>query len=193
MNEAYIRGEISRLIRSLGFEDYHPPDFAAYAARASQETQGVTLGRPDLFGLNTIGPDVVIEVKTMEDVRVPWFKPARISNGQRNWLDWWCYQRHGYGYLAIGTIREPRSLWIIPWCVYETTERELGENDQVPNRIEYTLFTQGVFSDFICLRAHGKWVLNLGHSITNILTIPRCKEEWTSYWSLRIPEKEKKK
>jgi hypothetical protein len=198
MLEADIREEVQKMLRDLGWNDYHPPDIAFKGAPVG----GVSMGRPDIYLFNTVGPSSVCEVKTFTRVKTIelYLDPSRISNKQRRWLDWFTYGRGGMGLLAIGSLEQPRRLFLVPWSRYVEEEvfqinreaLEEGFNTDtidiatcgVPKKMGISLFER---EGWECAWQSGHWSVNLEHPILKITTLPHNKEQWNTI-SLRIKE-----
>jgi hypothetical protein len=197
MNESAIREEVQHMFRDLGWNDYHPPDVAFKGAPVG----GVSMGRPDIYLLNTSDASIVCEVKTFTQVKTIelYFDPNRISNKQRRWLDWWVYGRTGAGYLAIGTLVRPRRLFLVPWSWYVEQEffqrnREamtweldpstLDEHIGLPKKMPISLFEMVSWE---CIWSNGGWTIPSGHGIHNFKTILHKPEQWHTV-SLRMEE-----
>jgi hypothetical protein len=176
----------------LGFWDYHPPDDTPIATPAQISTiiktlkldpkvfgiivnilkpptwkrESVSLSRPDIYALNPFNMTAVIEVKIIEPkVKIePWFDPAKISDGQRAWLDMWCYDANGHGYLAIGTIEGSRRLWIYPWEHWVNLEKKLGEKD-----IDFRIKISDLSNEWELTRVTGGWQLPNFHPLLAIV------------------------
>lgn len=181
MNEEHIRVEIQHLVNSLGFWHHHPAD-----------TGPTESARPDIFCLNPRGVTVVIEVKRIEPkVKIePWFDPANISDGQRQWLDNW-YFKLGLGFIGIGTIEAPRRLWIIPWQAWVEMEVKLCEKDTF-----FRINLSNLDEEFELERIAGGWKLPLYHPLLPLALEttrpPRSTHEWNEKkFSFRFtPKKE---
>ena len=187
------------MFRGIGWNDYHPPDVSFKGA----PTGGVSMGRPDIYLLNTKGPSAVCEVKTFQDVKVVelWLEPAHISNKQRRWLDWWTYGRNGLGYLAIGSVKAPRRLFVVPWEDYveleffqrnrEAMEKEidpitLDEDLGLPKKMPVSLFETKFYE---CSWETGKgWHFHPSNPILQVPLKLHEKEHWNTV-SLRMEEK----
>ncbi|MBD3309510.1 hypothetical protein GF348_24235 [candidate division KSB3 bacterium] len=79
------------------------------------------IGRPDILVLNPLGRTIVIEVKA---IRGGSFSFSDIRDEQRQWLDNWL-EAGGFGYIAIGTLKRPRRLWIVDWAVWRNAEKQI--------------------------------------------------------------------
>ena len=198
MLEADIREEVQKMLREAGWNDYHPPDIAFKGAPVG----GVSMGRPDIYLFNTVGPSAVCEVKTFTRVKTieTYLDPSKISNKQRRWLDWFTYGRKGMGLLAIGTLDRPRQLFLVPWERYVEQEvfqinREAldeGFNSDtidlatigVPKKMLIHLFEQPSWE---CTWTKEGWKMHLDHPLLKIPTMPHVKEQWNAV-SLRIQE-----
>jgi hypothetical protein len=145
MDEASIRREVSLALRAMGFTDYHPPDIAKMGMADFES------GRPDLIGVNPVGPSIYVEVKHTANTQNDYFDPRLISYGQRRWLDWWVYTRQGPGFLAIGTLRMPRRLWIIPWNAFVPIEKELASYGEDPTQIPSHMYIASTFYEAFSL------------------------------------------
>jgi hypothetical protein len=213
MNEANIRLEVQHVIRALGFWDYHPPD-DNYDERINKiistfhldkwknaffmiknilfpRGQAVAPGRPDIYGLNPRGLTCVIEVKTIEPkVNIePWFNPAMISDKQRNWLDAWCIEAMGSAFLAIGTLEQPRSLWIIPWEWWVNLENRL-QKQNAEMKVTLSMLPE----EFRLSKISGGWELPLYHPLLGMATPSSSpnKLQWKKAYSLRFETKKEK-
>jgi hypothetical protein len=153
--EDQIRLDLQHAFREIGFWDYHPPDDSPavtdqqihlllkilklaptwfqtirnFFIPPKWKRDSVNFKRPDIYGLNPRGPTIVCEAKWIEPKKEiePWFDPASIRDGQRDWLDVWYSQAHGPTYLGIGTTGHGRRLWAIPWERWNEMERRLAE------------------------------------------------------------------
>ena len=191
MHEKEIRQEVQRLMRSLGFWDYHPPDDTPVATPAQIQKiittfklpanahgiiynifsppefrrEKISMSRPDVFGLNPFARTVVIEVKAIEPkVRVePWLDPKAISDGQRDWLDRWCYDAGGLGFLAVGTLQDPRRLWIVPWKEWVIMEKQLAT--KAGDILKFKIGIGDLYVDYECKKITGGWALPLFHPL----------------------------
>lgn len=196
MKEDAIRSEIQHMMREIGFDDYHPPDMRA----VTNLTSGKAPGRPDIFCLNPAGPTVVIEVKRISPLvrEEPWFDPEKISNNQRDWLDWWTYGRLGKGYIGIGTtFGKPRRLWIIPWDNWNLLEHKISsrqaENMSPPMALpaaRITITDLELMKAFECeWKGSGIWQLPEFHPIYLVPTMIHNKNQFVVQ-SFRYTEKE---
>jgi hypothetical protein len=194
MLEEKLRGEVQRMLRTIGFNDYHPPDLSFKGAPIN----GVSVGRPDIYCLNTMGPSIVCEVKTIQPLvkKEPWFDPSKISDKQRAWLDWWTYGRKGAGFLAIGTTWSPRAMWLVPWRAWVDLEYKIAERDSAPISpdpndqravtMEFYPPTRITLSDidnsFTLYQCEwvvgGAWYPKSHHPINTIPTMLHLKEQW---------------
>jgi len=168
MNETQLRTEIQHLVDSLGFWHFHPPD-----------TGPTESARPDIFCLNPRGVTVVIEVKRIEPKAKiePWFDPANISDGQRQWLDNW-YFKMGMGFLGIGTIEAPRRLWIIPWQSWVEMETRLCEKD-----LNFRINLSDLSPEFELARITGGWQLPNFHPLLPLALVLTCPPRSTKEWN----------
>jgi hypothetical protein len=127
VNEAYVRGEIHRLAKQLGYV----PATQTNAARCPQCGAKVLppLGWPDMQWL--AHDSRVVEVKVVPAGRRS-FPFADIRPEQREWLDWWVGTGRA-GYLAIGTLDRPRRLWLVEWRAWKQIEDLLRPyQDSIP-------------------------------------------------------------
>ena len=220
MLEKDIRLEVQHVLRSLGFWDFHPADDTPVATPAqiaqiikacglSQDKFGVirnilqpptwkresiSMARPDIYGLNPSGKTVVIEVKKIEPkVKIdPWLDPADISDGQRAWLDMWCYDAKGEGFLGVGTIEAPRRLWIIPWMEWVDMEKRLGETS-LHFKITLTDLDAVSKGDYELKKITGGWELPEFHPLLGLAletSSPTLYIGKTSPHSFRFKKKE---
>jgi hypothetical protein len=197
LNEADIRQEVQRMLRAIGWNDYHPPDITFKGAPVG----GVSMGRPDIYLFNSVDVSAVCEVKTFVKVKKiePYFNPEHISNKQRRWLDWWVYGRNGIGMLAIGSLDRPRRLFIVPWEDYVIDEffqrnREARENDVdintlndfigLPKKMPISIFENNVYE---CDWTKEGWILKSTHPLNRFKTIPHSENQWKNV-SLRMEE-----
>jgi hypothetical protein len=198
MLEESVREEVQKMLRAKGWNDYHPPDIAFKGAPVG----GVSMGRPDIYLFNTVGPSSVCEVKTFTRVKVieTYLDPSRISNKQRRWLDWFTFGRKGVGLLAIGTLDTPRQLFLVPWAQYVIEEvaqanreaKELGEDLEnfdidkfgPPKKMPISIFQRVPWT---CTKIKDGWDMDPTHPFLDIPTMPHAKEQWNAV-SLRNPE-----
>lgn len=182
MNEEKLRGEVQRMLRDIGFNDYHPPDISFTGANIG----GVSMGRPDIYCLNTVGPSIIVEVKTIPELKIkePWFDPSKISDKQRRWLDWWCFGRHGEAFLAIGTTWSPRALWVIHWAAWNHMENNVsileGNYPNPPKRIPINAIEKAAPYSKALWQIGGGWKLEVDHSIMTIPVLKHDKKQWTT-------------
>lgn len=188
MLEENIRTEVSRLLHSMGFEAYHPPDIKQTAS-----------ARPDIFSLNPQGRSFVIEVKRIEQkVNVEeYFEYAKISKRQRQWLDRW-FRRGGYGFLALGTVGPGRQLFIIPWSDWASFEKK-------SHKIDATKVSMKSIQEAFGTTCEAKWLGNTNapfpiaswelpeaHSLRSIksafVPVPMTNKDWndTNPFSMRF-------
>jgi len=193
MNEQYFRVEIYHMMQLLGFNPYHPPDMKQYINTAKYKT-----GKPDLFCLNPVGPTVIIEVKMF----VPQKKNVKfdgklISDAQRNWLDWWSWERLGYSYIAICTKEAKRKAWLIPWPIYVSMELIAHKNGFENGFVPTLLFDQSALGEdsheyyYLLDRdtENKTWRPHLFHDINRIHTIVNKEQESHAY-SMRFEKEE---
>lgn len=200
MNEAHIREEVQKMLRGIGWNDYHPPDISFKGAPVG----GVSMGRPDIYLFNSVDVSAMCEVKTFTQVKTIelYLDPTRISNKQRRWMDWWVYGRNGAGYLALGTLEAPRRLFLVPWKDYVQEEflqrsREatnkgidsttLDENIGLPKKMPIHLFEK---LSLECAWEKGIWLIHPAHDIQRFKTFPHEKKHWDTI-SLRMEEEKK--
>jgi len=191
MDEAALRLEIQHLLRKMGYWDYHPPDDTPVATPTqinqilkalslptskygviqnilkppTWKRESISMARPDIYGLNPTGPTVVIEVKRIDPKAKieAWFDPANISDGQRAWLDMWCYDADGQGFLGIGTIESPRRMWIYPWKNWVEMEKRLGEKD-----LHFKITLSDLSEEWELIKVTGGWDLPSFHSLLSM-------------------------
>ena len=132
MNEKAVRGEVFRLMRRMWFWPITQTDVTrcphghlAYPKK----------GRPDIFGLNPTGRTIIVEVKILNLSKDKSFAFSNIEDEQRKWLSRWT-EDGGWAYLALGTIgtkRGQRQLWLVPWVVWQLTEKIVRKHqDSIP-------------------------------------------------------------
>jgi hypothetical protein len=191
MEEKTLRLEVQHLLRDLGFWDYHPPDDTPIATPAQIATivktlklapnafgiiqnilkppswrrESVSLSRPDIYGLNPKGPTVIVEVKLMQPkVKIePWIHPSLISDGQRAWLDAWCYEADGHGFLAVGTSDTPRQLFIVPWPEWVKMEKELATIT-----FDFHIKASNIEPEYALKKVTNGWELPLYHPLLGL-------------------------
>jgi len=167
MKEEDLRMEIQRSMTKAGLEWYHPAD-----------TGFTEVARPDILSVS----GCVIEVKRIDEkVRIePWFDPKMIPNRQRRQLDYYSYGRGFQTYLAIGTtFGRPRRMWVIPWKLWATLERELMvENEVDAEKLRIPISELECFSQYeLKWLGKGIWDFRIAHPIL-MLAIPRKDGEW---------------
>jgi hypothetical protein len=160
MEEANIRGEVSHMLREMGYwpitqtDAYAPFDIAGakrlLAALASKVGPHIKplvfqlgnildnaqfkppLGRPDILVLDPLGPSRVVEVKALNLKQSTSFAFKAIEDNQRKWLDNW-QEARGHGFIALGTIvprGKHRHLWIVPWSMWKQIEAQITPYQQ---------------------------------------------------------------
>lgn len=139
MLEENVRVEVLRLLHSLGFDAFHPPDGAFK-----------NIGRPDIISVNPIGVSFVVEVKSLYDLKrkEPWIYVSEISDAQRRWMDRFT-NRGGKAFIAFGTLTPgERKLWIIPWLYY-LYDFELKQKFAKDIQINVSILNS-LFSEYEC-------------------------------------------
>jgi hypothetical protein len=216
MDEADIRLGVQHLMNSLGFWPYHPPDDTPVATPAQIQNiiktfnldgnafgkihnilkpptwrrESVSLSRPDIYGLNPRGPTAVIECKVFQPkVKIEaWIHPSIISDGQRQWLDTWHYQADGHGFLAIGSLDQPRRLWVVPWEEWVQMEKELAEKV-----VDFHIKESNLLPDYELVKITDGWQLPDYHPLLPLAleTSSPNRLDWKKQYSFRFtPKKE---
>jgi len=125
VNETYVRQQVFRLARSLGYWPITQTDAAKCPKCGALLRPPV--GRPDMLWLHPSAPARVCEVKVLRQKETS-LPLSRITEEQRKWLDRWTGDG-GVGYIALGVIRQAGSrhrlarLYLVNWPAWLEAER----------------------------------------------------------------------
>ena len=136
--ESKIQNDIQGALRGLYFHAYHPPDIIdkrRSPTPAPYDPTKVPMGQPDIFAIGPKRAALIVEVKKTDTRKTmpQCFTPSVISEGQRNFMDYWTYAKSGFCYLGIGTQyvrpadsytdkQQSRQILVIPWKLWVTYE-----------------------------------------------------------------------
>jgi len=131
VEEITVRQEIFRALVRAGFAPITQTD-TSVCARCGYLNHP-PIGRPDILVLNPTGPSFVVECKICS-TSLP---KAHIRPEQRKWLNWWCREMGGMGFIALGVTgarsgRKGYHLALVPWPDWCTLEEKYGERESVP-------------------------------------------------------------
>lgn len=161
MRETNIRQEIFRLFRISGFWPITQTD----ATRCSKCGSFFypPKGRPDILCLNPRGRAFVVEVKVGETS----FPKNHITQDQREWMNNYV-NAGGLAFIALGTLRRPRQLFIVPWQEWLAIENAYPERQSVPA-------SAAELQQFALRRVNGGWAIPPKHPLAFVANIGGAK------------------
>lgn len=150
MQESAVRAEVYRLLRTAGLWPITQTD--AFVCSRCKTVNRPPKGRPDILVLNPEGRSYVVEVKVIRDGSFPM---DDLRPEQRRWLQRWS-DAGGLGFIAIGTTKRPRHLWLIPWAIWQ--EIEAQEQNRKRKSVS-ALTVAAIASEYELTRVSGGWLL----------------------------------
>jgi hypothetical protein len=120
MNEAYVRRQVFRMFRLMGYWPITQTD----AAKCPECHALIRppIGRPDILVLHPRAQTIVVEVKVLRPAETA-FSFDDVTPEQHAWLSAWL-NHGGNGYLAIGIIRQAKTkhklehLYLVDWLAW---------------------------------------------------------------------------